>query len=59
VEVVKTGTSVLRSVLIAEARALRSEHGENPEYDRALYELVYWAAGGDSLEAVRKEVLNK
>lgn len=26
--------------LIREARDLRSEHGENPEYDRALVELT-------------------
>jgi hypothetical protein len=31
--------------LILHATFLRSEHGENPEYDRALVELVIDAAG--------------
>jgi len=31
------------------ARGLRSEHGENPEYDRALVELCTDAAG-ESME---------
>ena len=30
---------ITSKVVIDAARALRSEHGENPEYDRALYEL--------------------
>jgi hypothetical protein len=32
--------------LIDEAKRLKSEHGENPEYDRALIELVTFVAGG-------------
>jgi hypothetical protein len=31
--------------LVDAARGLRSEHGENPEYDRALVELVAHAVG--------------
>jgi hypothetical protein len=34
--------------LITEARGLRSEHGENPEYDRALVELVIRLTPGAS-----------
>ena len=48
--------STTRAALIAEARNLKSEHGENPEYDRALAELVYWTFGGESIEAVRREI---
>lgn len=33
--------------LILSARALRSEEGDNPEYDRALVELVTDVLGGD------------
>jgi hypothetical protein len=47
-----------REALVKEARDLRSEHGENKEYDRALCELIYWTAGGESVEAVAKEVLH-
>lgn len=36
----------LHERLLHEARALRSEDGENPEYDRALVELVTFASGG-------------
>lgn len=45
-----------RDRLLAEARGLKSEHGENPEYDRALAELIYWTVGGDSIAAVRAEI---
>jgi hypothetical protein len=37
--------------LIQEARGLRSEHGENPEYDRALVELVIRLTPGASHDA--------
>jgi len=47
---------VTRANLIAEARALRSSRGENPHYDRALCELIYWAAGGVSLTDVAREI---
>lgn len=47
---------VARQTLINEAAALTSEHGENPEYDRALAELVYWTTGGESLEQVVREI---
>jgi len=49
-------TGLTRALLINEARGLKSEHGENIEYDRALVELIYWAAGGASLTAVAREV---
>lgn len=45
-----------RETLIAQAASLASEHGENPEYDRALAELIYWAAGGESIPAVAGEI---
>lgn len=32
--------------LLQEARQLKSEHGENPEYDRALVELITFVSGG-------------
>ena len=32
--------------LIKEAKDLKSEHGENPEYDRAMVELMTFATGG-------------
>jgi hypothetical protein len=49
-------TTITRAALIREARSLKSEHGENPEYDRALVELIYWTTGGRSREAVAREV---
>lgn len=49
-----------RLQLINEAQSLKSEHGENPEYDRALCELIYWTCGSkakfDGLESVYHEV---
>lgn len=53
----KTKIIIARETLIKEARHLRSEHGENPEYDRALCELIYWTVGGESISAVKAEVL--
>lgn len=47
---------VSRQKLIQEARELKSEHGENPEYDRALAELIYWATGGGSVADVANEI---
>jgi hypothetical protein len=47
---------VARAELVKEAKFLRSEHGENLEYDRALAELIYFAAGGDSIEQVAQEI---
>jgi hypothetical protein len=55
----KRMVAVTRKALIVEARALRSAHGENPEYDRALHELIYWAAGGVDYDSVRREVLGE
>jgi len=51
--------SVTRAEALVEARSLRSEHGENPEYDRALVELIYWTFGGESLESVKREVTTR
>ena len=34
-------SKIEQSVLLKEAKSLRSG-GENPEYDRALLELLYW-----------------
>ena len=45
-----------RARLLDEARSLKSETGENPEYDRALAELIYWTVGGESIESVRAEI---
>ena len=39
--------------LIKEAKDLKSEHGENPEYDRAMVELMTFATGGTT-EDLRK-----
>lgn len=39
--------------LIALAAGLKSEHGENPEYDRALVELVVDAAGASMEEKTK------
>jgi hypothetical protein len=39
------GKSLSVTKLLDFARGLRSEHGENPEYDRALVELCCDAAG--------------
>ena len=47
---------VSRAELIECARNLQSEDGENPEYDRALRELIYDAAGGESVESVEQEL---
>jgi len=47
---------VSRAELITEAASLASEHGENSEYDRALAEMIYWTAGGDSIESVTAEI---
>ena len=49
----KFNRSVSRDALIQEAKSLRSEGGENKEYDRALAELIYWTVGGESLEEDR------
>ena len=38
------GEMIYVSNLVSVARSLRSEHGENSEYDRALVELVYWSS---------------
>jgi hypothetical protein len=45
--------SISREKLIYEASLLKSEQGENPEYDRALCELIYWAF--DPLEAKKPQ----
>ena len=50
---------ITRGQLLKEARALKSEHGENPEYDRALAELIYFTAGGRSIESVAREIRAK
>jgi hypothetical protein len=49
--------TILRNVLIFEARGLVSG-GENPEYDRALVELVTYSSGGtqDDFLSVSKEI---
>ena len=46
----------VRAALIKAAQGLQSEHGENPEYDRALAELIYWTYGGESVKAVQAEI---
>jgi len=49
---------VTRAALIREAAHLKSEHGENPEYDRALVELVTFVTGGTAadLPATAREI---
>lgn len=58
---------VSRADLIREARELKSDRGENPEYDRALAELIYWTCSGSeagvgirqmegSIEDVKREI---
>lgn len=41
------------NTLIYEAQSLKSEDGENPEYDRALVELISCATGVDFAEVLR------
>ena len=50
---------ITRGQMLKEARSLKSEHGENPEYDWALAELIYFVAGGRSIEAVTREIQAK
>ena len=44
----KIKENVKTSVLIQEAQLLKSEDGENKEYDRALVELIGYVLGYDS-----------
>lgn len=44
-----------RQRLLSEASELLSD-GDNPEYDRALAELIYWTTGGESIKAVAEEI---
>jgi hypothetical protein len=58
---ISKGKMVTVGDLIALARGLRSDDGENVEYDRALVELiadvVYSAGDNDTRAAVTREVL--
>ena len=45
---------VLETRLITEARTLKSEHGENPEYDRALCELIAGVTGLDRATVAKR-----
>lgn len=57
----KRGRTAVR--VLAEARDLRSEDGENPEYDRALVELCQRFCGtghdGHEAEVVRTLVMGE
>lgn len=50
--------AAFRAALAEEARALKSEHGENREYDRALVELVTFMTGrsAEQFPAVAREL---
>ena len=50
----------IESFIVRQARGLRSEDGENPEYDRALVELTARLLGltDDDLEQVKERILS-
>ena len=50
---IKSIQAVTRQAVVDAAAALRSVHGENPEYDRALVELVSDSFGGSHEDAKR------
>jgi len=52
----RVGQYAWREQIVKEAMMLRSEHGENPEYDRALCELIYWTFGGGNLRSIAEEI---
>jgi hypothetical protein len=43
------------NTLIFEAQCLKSNDGENPEYDRALVELISYATG-ENIDMVRRDI---
>jgi len=53
---------ITKERLIAEARCLKSEFGENPEYDRALCDLIGYVTahagqmGSDNAENIAEEL---
>jgi hypothetical protein len=50
---------ISRADLIREAQELKSERGENPEYDRALAELIYWTCNSPKAGPASAGVLEK